>query len=604
MNPAPARAGFLVVASMVLLINLAAAETINLGGTEVPAEKFHVFIVHGDSNTYGGHNPEDPWTSPRAWRMNKKGEWVQAESKMPLFPGYKGGWSSISGTGWWVLKYLTQHYPDHHFGLMQYCNTGKGEGTSPREIVGKFYDPTMAFLEPYIGKFHFIGMVLEAGMTGRQHLENFDKMRAWLREDLGIERAPVIFSGWRLNNYACSRRWSTELRLTPEIFPYYTELKERGGHTAGWHAVVNACRLAEKRGNVGLVFGFNTGMQDNRHMFGLTEHGQWGHEEFNKRFFYSIVANGWAVQGSEPDMESPTPPGNLRTENLWHEGVTLSWDAGTDNLAVKGYEVFANGKKVPWWPTFPSDLCMVTSATTRFPVSGLEPGKSYTLSVRTVDYAENRSDFSGPVQIHTKAKRQPVETPLRVNVGGPGAGDWMRDKPYRDGGGYGYVLSPGGFHEEQNQRYTNRTGPISEAFPEGAPERTVLGWFRTAPNVYRFDVPNGRYRVTWLVRVAHYKLKQHAEGLSKHPENNFSVREVPDNYTMRDFPPESPWGRLFNETEPYGDIGRASARTYSVTDGKIIANPMDQKAVGHQGYKIYGVVLERLNHHGQTGSSF
>jgi hypothetical protein len=163
------------------------------------------------------------------------------------------------------------------------------------------------------------------------------------------------------------------------------------------------------------------------------------------------------------------------------------------------------------------------------------------------------------------------------------------------------VLSPGGFHEEQNQRYTNRTGPISEAFPEGAPERTVLGWFRTAPNVYRFDVPNGLYRVTWLVRVVHYKLKQHADQELDRP---FVKEEVPDNYVMRDFPPDSPWGRLFNETEPYGDIGRAPARTYEASDGKIIANPMDQKGVGHQGYKIYGVVLERLDQHEEDSSIF
>ena len=576
-----------------------AAETINLGGKEVPAEKFHVFVVYGDSNTFGSGNPTSEWKSPRAWRMNAKGEWEQAESEFPMYPGSKYANTSKCGVGWWVLRYLTEHYPDHYFGLLQYCDTSSGEGTSAHEVVGEFYDPTMAYLEPYVGKFHFICIVMEAGMTGSQHLENFDKIRELLREDLGIEKVPVVFSGWRLNNYGCNPNRTTDPRVTQKVFPDYTRLSERGGHTWGWHAIVNGCRLAQQRENVALIFGFNAGMKDNRHMLGLTENGQWGHDEFNKRFFYSIVANGWAVPDSEADMEAPTAPSNLHTENLWHEGVTLSWDAGTDNLAVKGYEVFANGGKVPWWPTLPNDLCMVTSATTRFPVSGLEPGTDYELKVRTVDYAENRSAFSEAVHVRMRAQRETVETPFRVNVGGPAEGGWVADKPYRDGGSYGYVLSPGYFGEEKNKPYINRTGPISEAFPEDAPERTMLGWFRRAPNVYRFDVPNGEYRVTWFVRVAHYKLKLRADHLLTTPENNFNVREVPDNYTMRDWLPESPYGKLFNQGEPYGDIGRTPARTYTVTDGKIIANPMDQKAVGHTGFSIYGVMLERLDREGE-----
>ena len=177
-----------------------AGETIALGGEEVPAEKFHVFVVFGDSNTFGAGNIELDWSSPRAWRMNGKGEWEQATNVFPVRPGTKKD-TSRSSTGWWVLRYLTEHYPDEHFGLLQYCNTGVGEGMHPWEVVNRVYDSMIAYLDLYVGKFHFIGVVMESGMTRRNYLRNFDTMRAWFREDLRVERAPLVFSGWRLNHY-------------------------------------------------------------------------------------------------------------------------------------------------------------------------------------------------------------------------------------------------------------------------------------------------------------------------------------------------------------------------------------------------------------------
>lgn len=571
---------------------LRAAETIDLGGKKIPAEKFHVFVVFGDSNTYGGHNPKDDWVSPRAWRMNADGKWIQATCEIPMNPEYRGEHQGIASVGWWVLRYLTERYPEEYFGLMQYCSTGTGAGMEPRGIVGWAYDPMMAFLEPYVGQFDFIGVVTESGMSDRDAFENFDKMREWFKGDLGVDRCRVVLSGSRLNNYNFWPEDSLDIRATRDLFPAMEgDFARRGYHPRGWTEVVKACELVRTREEVALVFPFNTGMQDNRHMFGVTEHGQWGHDEYNKRFFYALVARGWAVPGTEPDTEAPTVPAKLETENTWHVGVTLSWGAAEDDLAVRGYEVFANGQKVPWLPTLPADVCMVTCALPRFPLSGLEPGTEYELKVRAVDYANNMSGFSEPVRIRTAAEPKLMEVPVRVNIGGPESGPWLPDKEYRDGGGYGYVLSPGGFFREENQRYVNRTGPIARAFAEGAPERDVLGWFRRAPHFYRFDLPNGTYRVTWLMRVTHYKLKQDADQELKQPFDD----DVPENYEFRDFPPDSPWAGLFNQGEPYGDIGRAIARTYEVTDGRLVANPLDQQSIGHSGRNVYGVIVEAVD---------
>lgn len=217
-----------------------------------------------------------------------------------------------------------------------------------------------------------------------------------------------------------------DVRITEDVFPGFKGKNEnfakRGYRPTGWLGIVNACKLVRSRENVAVIFPYNSRMRDNRHMFTLSKYGGWGHDRFNKRFFHALVANGWAVPESGADTEPPTRPMDLLAENLWQEGVTLSWKHAEDNLAVRGYEIFADGQKVPWLPTLPNDVCVVTSALPRFPVSGLKADTEYELKVRTVDYANNRSEFSEPVTIRTAEERKPAPLPLYLNLGGPAAG--------------------------------------------------------------------------------------------------------------------------------------------------------------------------------------
>src|SRR5256714_507711 len=83
--------------------------------------------------------------------------------------------------------------------------------------------------------------------------------------------------------------------------------------------------------------------------------------------------------GARADEVPPTPPANLRVTGVTPSAVALAWDAGTDNVGVRGYQVYLNGVRA----TFASG----TSTT----VTGLLPNSLYSIAVTTVDRAYNES---------------------------------------------------------------------------------------------------------------------------------------------------------------------------------------------------------------------
>ena len=80
-----------------------------------------------------------------------------------------------------------------------------------------------------------------------------------------------------------------------------------------------------------------------------------------------------------PDTQAPSTPSGLGASNVTQTGLTLSWNASTDNVAVTGYDLYRDGTKVAS-PTSPS-----ASQT------GLACGTSYTFAVEALDAAGNRS---------------------------------------------------------------------------------------------------------------------------------------------------------------------------------------------------------------------
>jgi chitodextrinase len=89
------------------------------------------------------------------------------------------------------------------------------------------------------------------------------------------------------------------------------------------------------------------------------------------------------------DTEAPTVPGNLAASSITATGLTLTWDASTDNVGVTEYEVQQRTSAGPGaWGT------IGTPPTTFFNVTGLTAGTSYDFRVRAVDAAGNTSTWS------------------------------------------------------------------------------------------------------------------------------------------------------------------------------------------------------------------
>lgn len=83
---------------------------------------------------------------------------------------------------------------------------------------------------------------------------------------------------------------------------------------------------------------------------------------------------------AEVDTSAPTAPQNLTASNLTATGVTLTWEAGTDNVAVAGYRVAVDGTTVV------DDLDALT-----YNVTGLTASTSYTMTVFAKDPSGNLS---------------------------------------------------------------------------------------------------------------------------------------------------------------------------------------------------------------------
>jgi len=86
------------------------------------------------------------------------------------------------------------------------------------------------------------------------------------------------------------------------------------------------------------------------------------------------------------DTVDPSVPGSLTIVSQSHNSVALQWEASTDNVAVTGYNVYANNTRID------------TTPYTTFTVSDLLPNITYNFTVTAVDTSKNESSQSNVVQ--------------------------------------------------------------------------------------------------------------------------------------------------------------------------------------------------------------
>ncbi len=108
------------------------------------------------------------------------------------------------------------------------------------------------------------------------------------------------------------------------------------------------------------------------------------------------------------DSEEPSAPSGLVSIYVTCTSISIGWAKAADNVGVKGYHVYRNGKK------------LVSTTSLSYTNTGLVPGKAYSYSVRAYDAAGNISDYSTTVRITTKSDSLPPTTPgkpLATSVG-------------------------------------------------------------------------------------------------------------------------------------------------------------------------------------------
>ena len=93
---------------------------------------------------------------------------------------------------------------------------------------------------------------------------------------------------------------------------------------------------------------------------------------------------------SPSDTISPSTPSGLAASNITETGLTLNWNASSDNVGVTGYDVYRNGTKV----------ASVTN--TSASQSGLSCGTSYPFAVRARD-AAGRTSAAAQLTVSTAA---------------------------------------------------------------------------------------------------------------------------------------------------------------------------------------------------------
>jgi len=108
----------------------------------------------------------------------------------------------------------------------------------------------------------------------------------------------------------------------------------------------------------------------------------------------------WGGTPSSGDTQAPTTPTSLASTTKTATSISLSWTASTDNVAVTGYDVYAN-----------SVLKTTVSGTTAT-ITGLTASTTYSIYVKAKDAAGNASASSNTISVTTNSSGTGTATDL------------------------------------------------------------------------------------------------------------------------------------------------------------------------------------------------
>ncbi|WP_276381690.1 endonuclease [Flavobacterium sp. H4147] len=108
----------------------------------------------------------------------------------------------------------------------------------------------------------------------------------------------------------------------------------------------------------------------------------------------------WGGTPPSGDTQAPTTPTSLASTTKTATSISLSWTASTDNVAVTGYDVYAN-----------SVLKTTVSGTTAT-ITGLTASTTYSIYVKAKDAAGNASASSNTISVTTNSSGTGTATDL------------------------------------------------------------------------------------------------------------------------------------------------------------------------------------------------
>ncbi|EJR30529.1 DUF3472 domain-containing protein [Bacillus mycoides] len=124
-------------------------------------------------------------------------------------------------------------------------------------------------------------------------------------------------------------------------------------------------------------------------------------ESFGDKVVYEITKEGLKkvdnIVNPKPDTEAPTQPQGLYASNVTSNSVELQWNASSDNVGVKEYQVLRDGQLIQ------------TVQGTTFINQNLTVNKEYKYAVKAVDAAGNTSIQSNILLIKTKNQNESYE---------------------------------------------------------------------------------------------------------------------------------------------------------------------------------------------------
>lgn len=236
------------------------SHAVNLGGTNVPKEKFVVYLLIGHSNMAGEDmRNSDGVTHPNAWHWPiAKKAWQPAKETPNA--GRAAGLSGHGegGPGMPFLKGLINAYPGYYFGVINNASlssTCKGENqgnsSSPLDPSdNRYFKDTYLFKEitdaakavqaeaTLGGVLCMLGSV-EATRTSQAVCEAFSddlaQLAKDLRAELGVPNLPFIMGGYEngaTGNFALSKPWpaiiDAQIKLLPSKLPYSGVVDSKG----------------------------------------------------------------------------------------------------------------------------------------------------------------------------------------------------------------------------------------------------------------------------------------------------------------------------------------------------------------------------------------